>query len=220
MDIFLPLGHLGLFLASWFPLFRINKLFGTCEPSLNLNYSISIIDWCCVYVLVNCYQMKNVCITINNGGIHVLVNCYQMKNICITINNGGIHVLVNCYLMKNVCIAINNGGVHVLVYCYLTKNVRISINNGGNCYRTKNVRMAIPTLCRLVCLLNNCHRINNNARMTIIDCPSSLEFKCVALTRLPSPSPEYLNLAGAREPLNLDLKVPLAICNGLLLHLP
>ena len=209
--------------------FNVNRLVGTCEPvycssdncyMVKILACIAIIGLFCVYVLVNCYQMKNVCIAINNGGIHVLVNCYQMKNVCITINNGGIHVLVNCYLMKNVCIAINNGGFHVLVNCYLTKNVRISINNGGNCYRTKNVRIAIAILCRPVCLLNNCHRTKNNARMTIIDPPSVLELKCFTLTCLISPLPEYLNLAGAKEPPNPDSKVPLAICNGPLLHLP
>ena len=161
--------------------------------------------------------MKNVCITINNGGIHVLVNCYLMKNVCITINNGGVHVLVNCYLMKNVCIKINNGGVHVLVNCYLMKNVCISINNGGNCYQTKNVCITISISCCPVCLLNNCHRTKNNTHTKIIDCPSFLKYECAALTRFLFPSHEYLNLAVAKEPLNLtilvDLKVPLAICN-------
>ena len=137
-------------------------LVGTCEPVYCCPDNcyqeksiacIAIIGWCCVYVLVNCYQMENVCITINNGGIHVLINCYQMENVCITINNGGVHVLVNCYRMKNVCITINNGGVHVLVNCYLMKNVCITFNNGGNCYRTKNVRITISILCRVYPLI-------------------------------------------------------------------
>ena len=62
--------------------FTVNRFVGTCGPVYcspdNCDQEktiacIAIIGWCCVYVLVNCYQMKNVCITINNGGIHVLV---------------------------------------------------------------------------------------------------------------------------------------------------